>query len=457
MAPLKLFISHSSRLDDVPHKYTDDDANWRLLRETCDGLKARYGDAIHILVDRDGLIPGDDWNRELNLWLAECQAAIILVSKRALEKSDWVAKEAAILTWRRVLDRGFELIPITIEGESSVSDLAQGFWGSLDMWRTQSIHANRRDVSAILDCVARRFGKDQEALARRYPRFLTPLDHLRGAIAKMLADTATEDALAAVLGDLNADFSEVTRVGLAAKDRYADHIAQCLLRTSAHDVWSCFETFRKVLAHLPLLSFEQKRMLLEYVRPLWVHPAAAFHLCTAMETKTALALCGSYVNVPGPNKYSQAYTFERYVERAWYLSESNSESKPCAVHLTRDNTPPEQIRAMIAEKVLRGHPNPGSPGAKKALDRETIVLFIPAPEDFGGAPDPTTLSVFTDLARSYAKLVLVFACCGPEDTFPEGLSPITPLLDRQLEDDAYSAECAETAYLARTDSDGRQP
>lgn len=82
----RLIVSHSSRLDDVPHRYTDDDANWCLLGEVCDRLKARYGDAIQILVDRDGLISGDDWNRELNLWLAECQEAILLVSKRALER-----------------------------------------------------------------------------------------------------------------------------------------------------------------------------------------------------------------------------------------------------------------------------------------------------------------------------------------------------------------------------------
>ena len=87
--------------------------------------------ARHVLVDKDGLIPGDDWNHRLNLWLAECHAAIILFSKRAVEKSGWVAKEAAILSWRAELDDGFTLIPVTLKGESTAQDLARDFLGTL--------------------------------------------------------------------------------------------------------------------------------------------------------------------------------------------------------------------------------------------------------------------------------------------------------------------------------------
>ncbi|MHC4222077.1 MAG: hypothetical protein ACYST9_06615, partial [Planctomycetota bacterium] len=78
MAGLKLFISHSSRLDDVPNKWTSLDCNWKLLEDTCTAIKHKYGDRVDVLVDRDGLVPGEDWNHQLNLWLSECHVAIII-------------------------------------------------------------------------------------------------------------------------------------------------------------------------------------------------------------------------------------------------------------------------------------------------------------------------------------------------------------------------------------------
>jgi hypothetical protein len=94
MAALKLFISHSSRLRPASADDAEAQANWQLLQDTCKALKAEYSDKIEILVDYEGLHPGDDWERRLNEWLAECHAAIILFSRRAIEESNWVRKEA---------------------------------------------------------------------------------------------------------------------------------------------------------------------------------------------------------------------------------------------------------------------------------------------------------------------------------------------------------------------------
>ncbi len=143
MSALKLFISHSSRLDDVEAQSTPAlDRNWRLLDDTCKAIRKKYGDRVAVLVDKDGLIPGEDWNHQLNLWLAECRVAvIILFSKRAIEKSDWVGKEAAILSWQAevLADKDFTLIPVMLDGESTPEDLAKDFLqGSRD--RHPSVH-----------------------------------------------------------------------------------------------------------------------------------------------------------------------------------------------------------------------------------------------------------------------------------------------------------------------------
>ncbi len=131
MSKLKLFISHSSRLDDIDHDHPDDDYNWRLLRNTCKAIRDYYGDRVEVLVDQDGLIPGKDWEQRLNEWLAECNKAIILFSRRAIEESNWVAKEATILSWRREIDADFELIPVLLDGETTPEDLQKDFFGIL--------------------------------------------------------------------------------------------------------------------------------------------------------------------------------------------------------------------------------------------------------------------------------------------------------------------------------------
>ena len=119
MGALKLFISHSSRLDDesVDSNDPEKNPNLKLLLEVIEDIKKEYGESIEILVDKDehGLPAGIDWEKRLNEWLAECHAAIILFSKRAIENSNWVKKEATILSWRRELEKDFILIPVCTE------------------------------------------------------------------------------------------------------------------------------------------------------------------------------------------------------------------------------------------------------------------------------------------------------------------------------------------------------
>jgi len=449
MSSLKLFVSHSSRLDNDPHRYRDNNDNWRLLGEVCEALKAKYGDAIRILVDKDGLIPGDDWNRDLNLWLAECQAAIILVSKRALEKSDWVAKEAAILAWRKALDPEFTLIPITIEGESQPSDLAQAFWGSLDMGRIQGIHAER-SAGKIVAGIAARFAKDGTLMRGCGP---TPLDLLRDAIAHMLVGSQSPNALDAALDALDPQDEEPPDAGLPHPKQCGQRLARRLLRSSVGDTWACFRVFRHLLCYAaPPIPFEQAKWLLRLVRALWVNPGAAAFLPSPAAGRPALALCGDYVNIPGPNAGSTAYTFERYLDRAWFYPEE----RPLVVSLAHADTPADQVWGMIVDRVLPGHPNPTSPGAKKVLSRRTIVLFAPASRDLGGPPDGQRLRELTGLAGNVGKLVLVFASCESADALPEGMRAVEPPLDPGIEDEAYNAEYDETTYFQQI-YDGRRP
>ncbi len=438
MSALKLFLSHSSRLDDVKHKYTDNDANWRLLHETCECLKTRYGDRIRILVDKDGLIPGDDWNRELNLWLAECQAAVVLVSRRALERSDWVAKEAAILGWRRALDPDFVLIPVTIEGESTPADLAQGFFGSLDLGRLQCAHVVRV-AESIVDGIALGLG-DPEVLAARCAK--TPLDLLQGGIARLLADTATEDSLEAALVALGC---AVVDPRVSNRDRFAEALARQFFQTSLDAPESCFRAYRGTFDHLtPRLAWERARELFEQVRALWVHPGAAAYLPSALGDRRALVLCGQLVTQPDDLRGTEASTLERYLQRAW------PGAHPRCVPVAAAKSA-EEVRGEIRRRVLGDGLPPMLTGAQldKQVNREptAIVVIVRAAEDGGGLPDPRLRQELEQLNLIYDKLVLVFACAAPVAAWPETLRLIVPLLNPETEGDAFLAERAATTDL----------
>lgn len=434
MPALKLFVSHSSRLDDVPERYTDKDVNWRLLQEVVNGLKARYGESIHVLVDNDGLIPGDDWNRELNLWLAECQAAVILVTKRALERSDWVAKEAAILGWRKALDPDFNLIPVTIEGDSLASDLSQGFFGSLDMGRIQCLHANR-SAADIVTGISQRLGKREDVPAKHAK---TPLDLLQGGIAKLLADSATADSIAAALEALGCP---ATNDRVSNRDRYAELLARRLLQTSLDEADACFQTFQRSFGLLaPKLPRERALELLAALRSLWVHPGAAAYLATALEHRGSLALAAQLILQADPEPGAKAYTLERYVERAW------PKPPPLTLIPVPARYTPDQVRTQIRESMF-GRMPPGLPPSIENLmddqirrDPRVIILLVDSRPDTGGLPDPLGRQNLERLADDYGKLVLIFGMQPTDEPLPDTLTSIRPPLEPMFEARAFLAE-----------------
>jgi len=113
---LRLFVSHSSK----------NDASLGLLSKICNKLQ-NHDNGCHVLVDKSGLYPSVDWEQRLDEWLAECHAAVILVTEAALE-SWWVLKEATILKWRWGLDPNFKhLFIVLLDGlKQTVFSLTAG-------------------------------------------------------------------------------------------------------------------------------------------------------------------------------------------------------------------------------------------------------------------------------------------------------------------------------------------
>ena len=445
MSALKLFISHSSRLDDIEHNFNCDDHNWDLLKKTCRAIGDYYEDRVEILVDKDGLIPGEDWNHQLNLWLAECHVAIILFSERAIKKSNWVAKEAAILSWRAEIDPNFTLIPVLLDGQATPEDLQHDFAGILQIGTNQCIR-NAANAADVLAGVRAQLG-NKDALATSHPQ--TPLEQLQGGIAKLLADNTTSASMEVALAAVGCETTPAT--GPTHHHHYANQLARRFFsapKDPQDQPQACSNTFQQGIDALqPRPNAEHTETLFEAVRPLWVDPCAVAQLPHARRDHFPIALAGQFVTLADPQLNTLGYTLERYLERAWPGSrlwlrvgaDSANDIETIKAEIRRvalgAGLPPN-LDARIQDQVIN-------------QDAKTLVLVITVLSDRGALPDPARLTKFEALQQHYKKLLLVFALDLNlnHEPLPESIHALKPALDPEYEQQAYLHERAARTFL----------
>jgi hypothetical protein len=115
---MAVFIGHSSNHD-------------REAREICSQLV----DAISLIpglracIDYEALRPGDEWNPTIRSWLIQADAAILVLTPKALE-SHWVYHEATLLDVRRSLGAPLVIIPVLVDVDIAA---VQKRWPDLDL------------------------------------------------------------------------------------------------------------------------------------------------------------------------------------------------------------------------------------------------------------------------------------------------------------------------------------
>ena len=102
---IKLFISHSA------HQAAD--------KQILEQLDLRLKEANFLVYcDHKRLKPGDSWRHELYSAIGCCHAAVVLVTKEALDivSHPWVFKECSMLTILKWSDKSFPIFPVAMTG-----------------------------------------------------------------------------------------------------------------------------------------------------------------------------------------------------------------------------------------------------------------------------------------------------------------------------------------------------
>lgn len=135
----RVFVSHSSH-----EPFAD-----KVRQGVCDRLREK---GYEVLVDAEGLKPGQHWRSVLNHWLADCHAAVLLLSREALT-SAWVHREASILLWRRALGSEVVIVPALV-GDLGPADVAAAGLDELDAFQFAGADSAGADAADVDELVA---------------------------------------------------------------------------------------------------------------------------------------------------------------------------------------------------------------------------------------------------------------------------------------------------------------
>ncbi|MFE0513719.1 toll/interleukin-1 receptor domain-containing protein [Streptomyces sp. NPDC058964] len=244
---MKVFISHSSKGDRKA-------ANLR--REIFRQLKAKGYD---VLLDLDGLKPGAEWRTELYEWLATCDAAVLLLTEKALA-SRWVQREMDILMWRRALGSHLEVVPILTGGLKSDAIDAAGLTDleSIELARGSA----RATVAEMATQVIDRFPDLSSSAGRD-----DPMAAWLGRISQHLLDVRSADVMLRAARALGMREDDALQAAQPIGGRFmASHLLDSELSGSLCPAVGVLSD---------ALSKDRLERLIKDVQPAWVKVATA--------------------------------------------------------------------------------------------------------------------------------------------------------------------------------------
>jgi TIR domain len=393
----RLFVSHSSRSEPARER----------LRALIKALK-KGDDHVEVLYDKAVIREGLPWRDEIDGMLAECDAAIVLITADALA-SPWVLKEGTILRWRydQEFDRarrrpGFELVPVLWSGADGAALRKHPLWRPLDLPAVQYAQED-----------------DPAALAGRIQRLLAPLaERLRPSPLDLIAADLVDLLSAASpmrLAQAAAALGEEVPGGRLDRERLAYAIARWTLRQPPPALNALVDALARLGEGLPA---ENARRMIDAVAHFWVASEAAAWLLQADPQAPScrdLALACAY----------PADTVRQYVERA------HRPWKPPTLVALNAITGGDQVDDIAAELRREMHRrfnfDPATIDEKLADAQRRFFVALPLPDD---------PAVVRALQARYPRVTFIFTVARghPVAAMPAGVEWVEPDLDPELEE-----------------------
>lgn len=265
----RIFISHSAKdfMAEAPAP-GDDEAEARFRRlEYARWVRSAVVDRLRasgkfdVWLDVSCLEPGDAWRALLSRWLGSCDGAVILLNEEAAA-SQWVRKEATILTWRQSLRSGVRIVPALLGDFDAgrLTGLGLEDVKEIQTARLKSKELTPENAELLADQIVGKF----EGLT---------VDETQTPMAEWVEDVvATLDGVSAV------HFRRAARL-LGIEDADLSHFPDHEL-TMAHqllyaDLDSAYDALVQLQRGLKRENFSR---LVDLLLPIWVDPEAARNL-----------------------------------------------------------------------------------------------------------------------------------------------------------------------------------
>jgi hypothetical protein len=350
----------------MPRVFISHSAKEPLAAETIEALHDKLSGRFDVFLDRERLGGGDWWRDEIYRALASCHAAVLVLSKAAVDDSYWVGHEASILSMRAHVELGFAIIPVLLPPVTP-GDLRSSKWEPRNLVEIQGVGGD--DPAAIAAEVDRRL----DQVAKRYDSS-APSYMLERHIAGQL-ETVPESTMAAVAARVELELGHWA----ARADRHGA-IAQRLLGVE-------LSTLFKVAQELAVFDPKVAIKVFDLAAPSWVHPDAARALFEVVE------------RAPAP-KAAAVNALQSQPTGEMYVLSANYRWRPRSVGLPFQEAAVEVLAAGIKAELEAIYALDDPAAIDEELREDRTVLIVPHP--------PPDAAVIDAVMAPYPNLTVLF-------------------------------------------------
>ena len=417
---MRIFISHGTNKDDA--------ADLSFLRELADELGKSTGPATPahtVLLDLTRLKAGDDWPGILHDFLAECQAAVLVLSKRALTRP-WVLKEATILSYRKAREKSaFPFFCVVMPDTSMAAVQALPAFNALGLDGQQAFAPGTppAQVAAWVKTL----------LAQIQVPDVTPLDRLQNELANRIGLTQNTQALEQICEDWLGEPVE----WFASSERGTQR-ARVMARAIARGDLRKLKTLARMTMALrgTALNNENCKRVLDLSASLWVDAEVAGQLGAFMAA--AFPLDDDPASTAPLAVALNSEAAEHGLKMAVWRCQlpDTAESVYWVAGGLADNSEDALIDAFRREyRNAIGKPNLSAKvvDAMLAARGEPVFFVIPVPD-----PDRALLCA---LRKTFPRAVFIAhtgSALQPADAVPDHLLQLAPGLDTKIEIDQFA-------------------